>query len=170
MSIPTSPTPSSSAVGPASVLRAAIGACLGLMLTGFVTRTVAGSALLTPLIAPMGASAVLLFAVPLSPLARPWPAIGGNTIAALIGVTVAGLIEDRVAAASVAVAATIAVTASLRCVHPPAGAVALTTVVGGPAVTAAGYGFAAIPVLLNTLLLVGAAHGFHAAIRAATPR
>lgn len=168
-SVPPAPSPASP-LTPASAVRASVGACLGLMLTGFVTRALCGPELVTPLIAPMGASAVLLFAVPASPLAKPWAAIGGNTIAALLGITVSGLIHDRITAAAVAVAVTISVTAWLRCLHPPAGAVALTTVIGGPAVTAAGYEFAAVPVLLDTLILVGAAYAFHAAVRATTAK
>ncbi len=153
-----------------AAVRASVGACIGLMLTGFLTRTLCGTDLATPLIAPMGASAVLVFAVPASPLAKPWAAIGGNTIAALIGVTISLLIEDRITAAAVAVAVTITATAGLKCLHPPAGAVALTTVVGGPAVVSAGYGFAFIPVLLNTFLLVVLARAFHAAHRASAAR
>ena len=41
------------------------------------------------IIAPVGASAVLLFAVPSSPLAQPWPIVGGNAISAIVGIVVA---------------------------------------------------------------------------------
>ena len=43
-------------------------------------------------VAPMGASAVLLFAVPASPLAQPWSIVGGNMVSATIGVSCAQLI------------------------------------------------------------------------------
>ncbi|UUZ55437.1 HPP family protein [Massilia sp. H-1] len=46
---------------------------------------------------------------------------------------------------------------ALRCLHPPGGAVALTAVLGGPAVHALGYRFALCPVALNSLLMVAAA-------------
>jgi CBS domain-containing membrane protein len=49
----------------------------------------------------------------------------------------------------------------LRCVHPPGGAVALTAVIGGPAVLAAGYQFALMPVALNSALLLAAALAFN---------
>ncbi|TIT40065.1 MAG: hypothetical protein E5W76_17635, partial [Mesorhizobium sp.] len=52
----------------------------------------------------MGASAVLLFAVPASPLAQPWSIIGGNSISALVGVTVAHFVHDPVIASGLAVA------------------------------------------------------------------
>src|SRR5690606_8029755 len=109
------------------------------------------------LIAPMGASAVLLFAVPTSPLAQPWSIIGGNTIAALVGVTCARHIGDPMLAAALAAALAIALMMALKCLHPPSGAVALTAVLGGPAVQAAGYGFIIWPVLINSLLLLLAA-------------
>src|SRR6516164_7150921 len=71
-------------------LRAAIGALLGIALTAFASTAWLGHAGDLPLlIAPMGASAVLLFGVPASPLAQPWPIVAGNLIAALIGVTAA---------------------------------------------------------------------------------
>lgn len=34
----------------------------------------------------MGASAVLVFGVPGSPMAQPWPLVAGNTVSALVGI------------------------------------------------------------------------------------
>ena len=51
--------------------------------------------------------------------------------------------------------------ALLRCVHPPSGAVALVTVLGGPHVLAAGYSYIVVPVLLNSMLLVVLAIGWN---------
>jgi CBS domain-containing membrane protein len=113
------------------------------------------------LVAPMGASAVLLFCVPASPLAQPWSVIGGNTISALVGVTCAHLVSDPVLAAPLAGGCAILVMFLLRCLHPPSGAVALTTVLGGPAVRAAGFHFAFMPVCLNSTLIVLAALVFN---------
>ncbi|HSB96470.1 MAG TPA: HPP family protein [Spongiibacteraceae bacterium] len=146
-------------------LRVSCGAILGIALTGFLMQWwLAGATGHLPLlIAPLGASAVLLFAVPASPLAQPWALLGGNTIAALIGVTCAHWLGDSLPAAAVAVGTTIAATIVLRCVHPPAGAVALTAVLGGPAIQAAGYGFALNPVGINSLLLLLCAMLYHAA-------
>lgn len=55
------------------------------------------------LVASMGASAVLLFATPHSPLAQPWPVVGGTLIAAFIGITSASLIPNLWIAGAVAV-------------------------------------------------------------------
>ena len=46
---------------------------------------------------------------------------------------------------------------ALRCLHPPSGAVALTAVLGGPAITALGYRFVLWPVAVDSLLLLMAA-------------
>lgn len=113
------------------------------------------------LVAPLGASAVLVFAVPASPLAQPWPVIGGNTISALVGVAVYHLVPGTALAASIAVGAAILVMSLLRCLHPPGGASALTAVIGSGAVHAAGFSFAFLPVALNSLSLVAVGLLFH---------
>lgn len=137
-------------------LAGSLGAAFGLIATAWVCHRALGEP--NPwFIAPMGASAVLLFAVPASPLAQPWSLIGGNLCAALVGVSCARLIGDPVLAAGIAAAIAIALMFPLRCLHPPSGAVALTAVLGGPAVARLGYGFVWHPVLLNSLLLLAAA-------------
>lgn len=142
------------------VLRAAIGAGLGLMVTNLVSQAFLGT--FNPwFIAPMGASAVLLFAVPSSPLAQPWSILGGNLLSALIGVACARWIPFPPAAAATAATLSIAGMFALRCLHPPGGAVALTAVLGGPAVAVEGYRFAWSPVALNSLLLLVMGVLFH---------
>ena len=139
-------------------VRSAVGALAGILATGLVCKLAVGDrAALPVLIAPMGASAVLLFAVPSSPLAQPWSLIGGNAIAALVGVTAALAIPNPFAAAAVAVAVAIGLMMSCRCIHPPSGAVALTAVLGGRAVTDLGYGFVLWPVGANSLVLLAIA-------------
>ena len=143
-------------------LIACLGALLGIALTGLISGWLFGEGLHIPLIvAPMGATAVLLFAVPASPLAQPWPIIGGNTISALIGVSAAHLVPDPVVAIGIGVSLAIAAMSLTRCLHPPGGAAALTALVGGPAVTSSGYLFPFVPVCLNSLVLVGLGIAFH---------
>jgi len=145
-------------VDPRECLRGAACACLGLLVTGLVSRLTLGSMpAAAQLLAPMGASAVLLFAVPASPLAQPWSIVGGNLISALIGITCWKLVPDPVLASALAVGLAIAAMFKLRCLHPPSGAVALTAVLGAPAIHDLGYGFLVAPLGLNTLLLVGMA-------------
>jgi CBS domain-containing membrane protein len=139
---------------PGEILRASIGGLLGIGLTGWISTAVTGDTAILPLlIAPIGASTVLLFAVPSSPLAQPWSIMGGNVTAAMIGVAAAHWIKSPLEAAAVAECLTLAATSVMRCVHPPAGAVALTAVLGGPHIAALGYEFALVPVGLNSLVL-----------------
>jgi CBS domain-containing membrane protein len=144
-------------------LRAGLGALIGIALTGGVAHLLIGDSSAIPyLIAPMGASAVLLFAVPASPLAQPWSIIGGNLVSATVGVSCALLVHDPVDAAALAIALAICGMFALRCVHPPSGAVALTAVLGGPSIHALGYRFVLAPVAIQSAALLGAAIVFHA--------
>lgn len=138
--------------------RSLLGVLLGLFVTGMLSQAVVGSDSALPwLIGPIGASAMLVFVLPTSPLAQPWPLIGGNVISALIGITCAKFIAIPVVAAGIAVAMAIAAMLALRCLHPPGGAVALGMALGGPAIAKLGYGFALSPVGLNSMLLLASA-------------
>jgi CBS domain-containing membrane protein len=131
--------------------RAALGACLGLLLTGWLSYWLWNPTLSAVwLVAPMGASAVLVFALPASPLAQPWPVVGGNTVSALVGISCANLMGDPVWAAGAAVGLAIVLMSALRCLHPPGGATALLAVL----LHATNYQFALFPVLTNSVLLV----------------
>ncbi|SIT45525.1 CBS domain containing membrane protein [Paraburkholderia ribeironis] len=144
--------------------RSCLGALLGIAFTGGSMYLLLGPAAKIPLlVAPMGASAVLLFAVPASPLAQPWSIIGGNLVSATIGVTCASTIADPTLAAALAVALSICGMFALRCVHPPSGAVALTAVLGGPAIHALGYRFVLEPIAIQSAALLCAALVYHAA-------
>lgn len=145
-----------------SRLLACLGACFGITLTSIISATIIhphGSLLL--LVAPMGAAAVLVFVVPASPLSQPWPVIGGNLIAALVGVAAFKLVPIPVVAAGLAVGGAILAMSLTRSLHGPAGAVALTAVLGGPAVWDLGFGFALVPIAVNASVLVGLAAVFH---------
>ncbi len=155
--------------------RAFLGAGFGILVTALVARWWAGDAAAAApwLVAPLGASAVLVFAVPASPLAQPWPVIGGNVISALIGSACAHLIGEPAWAAAAAVATAIAVMFALRCLHPPGGASALLAALGS-----VGPGFALFPMLVDSVLLVLAAVLYneltgrrypHTAVRTASP-
>jgi CBS domain-containing membrane protein len=147
--------PQPNTVPRAERMRAVAGAFLGLLLVGGLSVAITGHpGVQAALVAPMGASAVLVFCVPGSPLAQPWSVIGGNTIAAIIGVACFHSIANPLLAAPLAGCLAILVMFLLRCLHPPSGAVALTAVLGAPAVHAAGFGFAFVPVALNSVLIV----------------
>ena len=141
-------------------------ACLGAALCLALTVLLCAQLPLLPsdlpvIVAPLGASAVLVFAVPASPLAQPWPVIGGNIISTLVGVAIFRLVPDLALASGLAVGGAILVMSLLRCLHPPGGAAALTAVIGSQGIHAAGFGFAVVPVGINSIALVGLAMLFH---------
>lgn len=145
---------------------AAIGIALSMIVCARLSLTAAD---LPAIVAPLGASAVLIFAVPASPLAQPWPVIGGNVISALVGIAIFRLVPHPALAAGIAVGSAILVMSLLRCLHPPGGAAALTAVIGGAAVNQAGFGFALAPVGINSVALVLIGIAYHKATRHSYP-
>ena len=138
-------------------LRLVVGALIGIFLTGLLCHLAGGTLVqrLPWLVAPLGASAVLVFALPASPMAQPWAVVGGNTLSALVGIAGvygAHLLGSPELAAGLAVATAIALMLSLRCLHPPGGATALMMVLGS--IHDLTYAF--YPVMLNSVLLVSA--------------
>ncbi|WP_134726329.1 HPP family protein [Paracoccus luteus] len=143
--LPAMPAPSGR-----EMMRAAAGGAAGLALAAAV-MLLAG---LDPvLLAPMGATAVLAFAVPNSPLAQPWSAIAGCLVSALAAVPAAMFLPAPWSAA-VAAGLAIAVMIAVRALHPPGGAAALLTALAAdPA-----QPFALIaPLMLGTTILVAGA-------------
>lgn len=84
-------------------------------------------------------------------------------MSATIGVICASTIADPTLAAALAVVLSISGMFALRCVHPPSGAVALTAVLGGPAIHALGYRFVLEPIAIESVALLAAALVYHAA-------
>lgn len=137
-----------------------------------VALVIAGALLLLPgldrgagffVIAPFGASAVLLFAVPNSPLAQPWSAIVGNGVSAFMAVAVLKVLRDPVASVAIALALAIFTMILLRALHPPGGAVALVAALDPAVVDRLGFGFVLAPVVAGTTVLVGIAMLWHLA-------
>lgn len=106
------------------------------------------------LIASMGASAVILFIIPNSPLAQPWPLVGGQLVSTVIGVACAQLVSDTAFASAYAVAGSVLAMLLLRCLHPPGAAAALAPVLGGYSITSVGYGFVLMPVGINVVAML----------------
>lgn len=107
-----------------------------------------------PVVASMGASAVLLFDVPHGPLSQPWPVLAGHGVSAVIGVACARVVPHTELAVACAVGGAIGAMHQLKCIHPPGGATAFTAVLGGDAVRQLGFGFVVFPVLTNALAMV----------------
>jgi CBS domain-containing membrane protein len=137
---------------------AALGAAICLLATALLCARTPHPGLL---VAPMGASAVLLFAVPASPLAQPWSIFGGNAVSAIVGVVVVHWLGHSALALATAVGAAILAMSLLRCLHPPGGAVAMTVVLGGPAISSAGFAFPFATVAVESIVLIIAGWLFH---------
>lgn len=135
-------------------LISAIGALIAIGATMAISLYVVGAQGGAMLVASMGASAVLLFAVPHGVLSQPWPLVGGNLVSALVGVTCAKLIADPFLAGPLAVSLAIFAMHYLRCIHPPGGATALVAIVGGSGVHALGYLYVLTPVFLNVSIML----------------
>lgn len=135
-------------------LRSSLAAFVAILAVGYLSSWFIQGMGLVVLVASIGASAVLLFAIPHSPLTQPWPLVGGTLISAFIGVTCANFIPDHWLAGAVAVALSIFVMHATHSLHPPGGAITLLVVLGGESIRAQGYWFVLMPVGLNVLLLL----------------
>lgn len=118
-----------------------MGALLSLTLLGLLSAW-SGQALLA---APLGASSVLLFGYPASPLAQPRNLVLGNVVGAAVGMTI--LLGQW-----------------LRCLHPPAGGLAFLGVALAPSPW-----YLITPVLSGSLLLVLLAASYSRWVRGALP-
>ncbi|CUK19625.1 HPP family protein [Ruegeria denitrificans] len=108
------------------------------------------------LMAPFGASCVLLFSAATSPFSQPANVIFGHALSALIGLVMLALLPATWWAAAIAVGLAIGLMAALRVTHPPAGANPLVIFVAQP-----GFDFLLFPVTAGAVLLVLVAIAFH---------
>ncbi len=132
-------------------LRSGLAGGLGIFLLAAALHLLPQPQLPLLLLGSMAASAVLLYAVPHSPLAQPWNLIGGHLISALAGWATISFVHDPLAAAGIAVGCAIFLMYVLDCLHPPGAATALTLVLGATQFMQMGMGW--------TLTIV-AANGF----------
>jgi len=131
--------------------RSSCGALVGLMLVLTIAKYLGElSGLDEWLMASLGASALLVFSLPSSPMAQPWAVIAGNTLSALVGITAAKFISEPLLAMPIAASLSILGMFVLRCLHPPAAAVALIAILGH----VMDYRFAVFPVMVDSILLV----------------
>jgi len=140
---------------------AGLGGFSGIALILIVTRQFVDPGDAGLIVASMGASAVLLFAVPHGPLSQPWALGCGHLVSAAIGVSSYLLIPNLIVAAAAAVGLAITAMYYLRCIHPPGGATALTAVIAGSGVHALGYRYLLTPVLLNVAVIISVAFVFN---------
>ena len=132
-------------------LRAVLGAFVGLLLVLAAAKYLGElSGLDEWLMASLGASALLVFALPGSPMAQPWAVIAGNTLSAMVGISIIHVVDQPLLAMPLAASISILGMFTLRCLHPPAAAVSLIVVLGH----VMHYRYAFFPVMVDSILLV----------------
>lgn len=134
----------------------------------FITMLIIGvlSLWITPalepllLVASIGASIILVFVLPTSPVSQPYPLLMGNLLSAVIGVSCAYLPLDIYFSAPICISACMLGMFWFRCIHPPGGATAMMPLIVGPQAVG-GYNFVIFPVLINMIVLVVLGILFH---------
>jgi CBS-domain-containing membrane protein len=134
-----------------------VGGFVAISLVLFVTQHFISAPDATLIVASMGASAVLLFAVPHGSLSQPWALGCGQLVSAFIGVSCYLFIPNLYLSAAMAVGLSIITMHYLRCIHPPGGATALSAVMAGPSVHELGYHYVVTPVLINVVVIFSVA-------------
>lgn len=113
------------------------------------------------MVTSMGATAVLLFAVPQGALSQPWAVLGGHLLSAFVGVSVQQLVPDQTWTPALAVGLAVGAMHYLRCMHPPGGATALAAVIGGAEIYRLEYFYLVMPILINVVSIMAMAIVFN---------
>ena len=142
--------PASAKLDAKELLRMAAGVALGLLVTGLLSQWWAPDPTTPWLVSSLGASAVLLFGMPSSPLAQPWPVLGGTIVSALAGGFSQWLVPDPTWATALAVGLSILLMVPLRCMHPPGAGFAAYVVLEH----VNGMALVPFPIFFNVLILV----------------
>ncbi len=106
------------------------------------------------LIASMGASAVILYLVPGSTLAQPWPFVAGQLGSGAVGVLSALYVQDLALAAALAVAGSVGFMLFFRCLHPPGTATSLAPVLADDSIRAMAFDFVLQPLAFNVFFML----------------
>lgn len=145
--------------------RAALGAAIGFLFSTWVCSQLFGLHMAVHFSGPLAASAVLLFAVSSGALAQPWSILGSYLCACVVALTITHFIDHSLVGAALALGLSLLLMCPLRCLHPPAGAIAFCMVFATPApgepfwqpalaVMTAGVGLLACALLYNNLTRV----------------
>jgi len=140
-------------VSTAEKLASTLGGFAGISLISWISFHFTGASGAALIVPSMGATAVLVFAVPHGKLSQPWALFGGQIVSALVGVTCYQFVPNLFLAAGLAVGLSIGLMHVFRCMHPPGGATALAAVIGSTQIHELGYDFLFYPVLLNTIII-----------------
>lgn len=132
-------------------IRSGIAGGIAIILLAFAVKYLSQNIFPSMMLASMAATALLVFAVPHSPLAQPWNLVGGNIISALAGWLCIIFIHDPVLSAGACVGSAIFLMHYLHCLHPPGAATALTLVINSTQFQNIGFKGVMIIVIINTV-------------------
>jgi CBS domain-containing membrane protein len=135
-------------------LLSVISSFIAILIVAWVTQKSGSSAAYPFIVASIGASAVILFIMPGSPLAQPWPLVGGHLVSAIIGITCAQLFTDTIFASACASGGSVLAMLLLRCLHPPGAATALTPIIAVDSANLMNYSFVLMPVGINVAIML----------------
>lgn len=140
---------------PSDLLWSFVGSFCGISLVSIINLHMLTISDIGLLIGSFGATAVLIYGVPESPLAQPRNVFGGHVISAIMGVTMY-LLFNQIPwlASSLAVSFAILAMQLTKTIHPPGGATALIATIGSDKLKLLGYKFVIYPVAVGVILLL----------------
>jgi CBS domain-containing membrane protein len=139
------------------VLVSILGAFIAMLFASFFSDLLLQADGLSMILASTGASAMLIFGIPHSPVSQPWPIVGGHLVSAFVGITAYYLVPSPLLASALAIGFAMLLMHFTGCMHPPGGATAVTAVIGGATVHELGYYFIIVPVFFNSIILLSIA-------------
>lgn len=142
-------------VSTSEILWSWVGSFLGIGAIALLNQRFLAGADLTLVIGSLGASAVLVYGAPRSPLAQPRNLVGGHVLSAAVGVATWKLLQqDPWLAQAVAVSTAIALMHATKTLHPPGGATALIAVIGSKQIHDLGFFYCLVPAALSPIILL----------------
>ena len=131
-----------------------IGSFLGIIAISYFHMDILDDKDLTLVVGSFGASAVLVYGVPNSPLSQPRNLIGGHLLSAIVGVISYKLFSSNLfLATAIAVSTSILIMQLTLTLHPPGGATSLIAVIGGEQIHELEFFYILIPVFSGALIL-----------------
>jgi CBS domain-containing membrane protein len=135
-------------------IKVSLAALITLFFVTFISQIVLEPYASAVLLASMGASAVIIFALPSSPLGKPWNFIVSHSLGCIVGFGITHLIGDLALMAGLSVAVILMLMYTLDCMHPPAAATALVPVIASQSGQVSYWIFVAVA--LNVIIFLAA--------------
>ena len=128
-----------------SMLLGAMGATIGIVLLQVLSET----SNIALLVAPFGATFVLVFALPESPLVKPRNIIGGYLIATVLGLAFYQFMGNNAISMGLAFGITFVLMQLTKTLHPPAGSIPILIMFSKP-----DWSYVITPVLVGVILIL----------------